>query len=292
MADQKELEKKGYDYLRLIVGKIKKPVSKLVGKLSTMENRLHFKSYLVDFGERDEDIYISTYPKSGTTLTQVIVYSLVTNGNLDFNHIYDVSPWIRNSSFKRMDPVELPNPRIIKTHDKYSDFPKGVKGKFIYVHRDGMDVAVSLYNQQKDYNYPNLVFSNFLKKHLKSNSWFKHTQAWLKNKNKHNILYIKYEDLVKNKRQEVDRIIEFLGLDCSEETIEKALHQSSFEFMKANEDKFGDRPEPKLTKEYNQFIRKGKSGEGKNSFSKEEEEIFTKKYKKFVKSIESKVFKK
>ena len=76
MADSKELEKKGYDFIRGLVTKVKKPIKKLVKRLSDIENKLHFKSYLVDFGERDEDIYISTYPKSGTTLTQVILYCL------------------------------------------------------------------------------------------------------------------------------------------------------------------------------------------------------------------------
>ena len=103
------------------------------------------------FGERKDDIYISTYPKSGTTVMQMILYHLTTDGSMDFNHIYDVSPWIRNASFRSQKPPNLPSPRLIKTHDHYKDFDKNTKGRFIYVYRNGMDVAVSHFHQETNY---------------------------------------------------------------------------------------------------------------------------------------------
>ena len=64
-----------------------------------------------------------------------------------FDHIYDVSPWIRNAAYLGQKPPDLPSPRIIKSHDKHKTFFKETKGRFIFVYRNGMDVAVSLYNQ-------------------------------------------------------------------------------------------------------------------------------------------------
>ena len=56
--------------------------------------------YFMDFEERECDIFVVTYLKSGTTWMQVILHNLLTDGNMDFNHIYDVSPWPKNQSYK------------------------------------------------------------------------------------------------------------------------------------------------------------------------------------------------
>ncbi len=240
------------------------------------------------FGERDDDIYIVTYPKSGTTVLQMILYQLTTDGKMDFNHIYDVSPWIRNASYKRQAPIELPSPRIIKSHDYNWEFSKNTKGKFIYVFRNGPDVAVSLYHQQKNYNKSDLQFDNFLKSFLKRKAWFKHTKGWFENKKKLPVLYIKYENLLENKAGEINRILNFCQLSPDKEAIERAIHFSSFEYMKKHEKLFGDQP-PEKKKVYDQFIRKGASGEGEKYFSDEQKNKFLLLYNKKVKPYEKKI---
>ena len=281
MDKEKSIEYIGYGALSNLFRKIYKAISKFGSKFAKLANELHFEQYKMVFGERKDDIYIATYPKSGTTLMQMILYHLTTDGKMDFEHIYEVSPWIRNASFRKQKPVELPSPRLIKSHDDYKKFPKGTKGKFIYVYRNGMDVAVSLYHQQKNYNKIDLKFDVFIKSSFKSKSWFKHTKGWFKNKNKFPILYVCYEDLLKHKRAEIDRIVEFCDLKPSNEAIDRAVKYSSFEYMKQNEKMFGDQAlEDKNV--YDQFIRKGKSGEGKEMFNKKQKEEFTRNYQKMV----------
>lgn len=46
-----------------------------------------FRISRLTFETLPDDIYISTYPKSGTTLMQMIVYQLTTDGRMDFLHI-------------------------------------------------------------------------------------------------------------------------------------------------------------------------------------------------------------
>ena len=244
MNKQQELEFAGYGFLSNLLTKLHKLLSQPINKLAKWAERLDFEQYKMQFGERDSDIYIVTYPKSGTTVMQMILYQLTTNGSMNFNHIYEVSPWIRNASFLKQKPVtDLPSPRIIKSHDSYSVFGKETKGKFIYVYRNGMDVAVSLYHQNKNYNNSKLDFDKFLNTgFLKKKPWIKHAKAWLANKKKLPVLYIRYEDLIENKASEIDRIIEFCGLEVSEEAKQRAIKRSSFEFMKRHEDKFGEQP--------------------------------------------------
>ena len=105
-----------------------------------------------------------------------------------------------------------------------------------------------------------------------------------------NIIKNELQDLINNKRNEIERIISFLNLKCSETAINRALKYSSFTYMKQHESKFGDQPIEKKEKVYNKFIRKGKEGEGKKQFSKEQRKIFNDLYIDKVKDLEKKIF--
>jgi hypothetical protein len=47
---------------------------------------------LRDFVPRPDDIFIVTYPRSGTTWMQMILYQLTTDGDMTFAHIEQVCP--------------------------------------------------------------------------------------------------------------------------------------------------------------------------------------------------------
>lgn len=253
-------------------------------------DELHYLKYKIEFGERDDDIYIVSYPKSGTTLMQMLIYQLTTNGEINFKHIYDISPWIRNESIRRKEPGEFPSPRIIKTHDQYKEFDQETKGRFIFIFRDGMDVAVSLYNQEINYKNTEESFSEYVEKFItkKRYNWFDFTQEWFKNSKRLPILYIRYEDMLNDFEKELNRIANYLGYVVDEKNLPRIKERCSFKFMKSHEDKFGERPPEK--KVYDQFIRKGKAGEGKEKFSKEEKEKFISRYRKKVGFLELKDF--
>ncbi len=287
--EKQSIEHLGYEFMARFCIKLGRNINKAGNWFIKQASNLRFEQYKLAFGEFDDDIYIATYPKSGTTLMQVILYQLTTSGNMDFEHIYDVSPWIRNASFRNQKPKELKPPRLIKTHDGYKEFPRGTKGRFIHVHRNGKDVAVSLYNQQKDYNNNYLKFDKFLEGFLKKKAWFKYSKQWFENKKGLNILHIHYEDLLEDKHKEILRIVNFLGLDVDEQTIARAIKYSSFDYMKKHESKFGEQPSDRKKHEmrYNNFIRKGKKGEGDNLFNEQQKEQFNKYYKKIVAPFEN-----
>ena len=289
---EKDTEYIGYGQLYLLFLKLYRIANKPVLKLKRVADKMRFEQYKMKFGEREDDIYIVTFPKSGTTLMQVILYQLTTSGDMGFNHIYDVSPWVRNASFKGLKVSNQPSPRIIKSHDYYKEFSKGVKGRFVFVYRNGMDVATSLYHQNKNYNNSRLIFDKFIDNFLKpqKKTWFNYTKAWFKNKHNFPILYLKYDDLLVDKEREIKKIIKFCNLDSNDEAISRALKYSSFEFMKEHESKFGE--QPVNSKVYNQFIRNGKTGEGKDMFSEMQEQKFNEYYDKTVKAQELKTYNK
>lgn len=244
------------------------------GKIGLVWQQLRFLQYERAFGERDTDIYIASFPRSGTTLLQVIVYHLIHDGGMTYAHLDDVSPWLRNLAMKKLPVPVVPEPRVIKTHDPYSLFPPDKKGKFLFVIRNPADVAVSNYYNWKNYNDPDLKPGEVFDKLIRTDSaggYFNFNRAWLENKKGFLILYLQYEELLNNKAREIERVANFLDLPLHPEKLNELLELSSFDYMKHNEEKFGE----KRTRDrggaiYNQFIRNGAMGEGEVLLTEEQ----------------------
>lgn len=228
------------------------------------------------FGYKKDDIYVVSFPKSGTTLCQVILYEMVNNGQNEFEHINDVSPWIRNEVFKNNPIKEIPGRRIIKSHDYYKLFPRAFNGRIIFVYRDGRDVALSLFHQKKNYNNPSLSFEKHFAEMFGKGpmNWFRFNKLWFENKRNYNILYVSYNEMVNNKLKVINKLADFLKIDLNTFDTNIVLNKSSFEYMKANEQKFGEKPEKKTERVYNQFIRNGLIGEGKEILTSDQAEFF------------------
>src|SRR6476619_4193224 len=79
---------------------------------------------------RPDDIFIASFPKSGTTLMQMMLYQLTSDGSMEIPHIDSVCPWFEYEFMNhRGDSTQelfaaLPSPRIFKTHMHYDDLPR------------------------------------------------------------------------------------------------------------------------------------------------------------------------
>lgn len=251
----------------------------LTERMKKFNARLRFIKYELLFGERDEDVYIVSFLKSGTTWMQQILYQMTTQGDMGFKHIYEVSPWLRNLSFTSSPLPELPSPRLIKSHDPYHLMRKGKRGRFIFLLRNGIDVANSLYHHRKDYNDNKITFDKSFDISFNQSgheNWFEFNREWLLNRNKHSILYVRYEDLKTKFDHEINRIAGFLSVTLTPEAILRIKERTSFDFMKQNETKFGEQPLPdKHVIIYNNFIRKGEVGGGIDLINKEQLKIYS-----------------
>lgn len=244
------------------------------GMIERAKEQIRFLKYERDFGERDSDIYIVSFPRSGTTLLQVITYHLTRDGEMTYRRLDEVSPWLRNLAMKKLPVPDVADPRIIKTHDPYSLIHPGKKGKFIFILRNPADVVVSNYYNWKNYNDRDLKLEEVFDKLIRTNSatgYFNYNRKWLENKKGLPILYLRYEDVVNNKQREIEKIAVFLNVPILEVKLRELLELSSFDYMKEHEHKFGE-PQPKSnpTGIYNQFIRQGQVGEGEMMLSKEQ----------------------
>eukprot|EP00873_Tetraselmis_striata_P014215 jgi/Tetstr1/434479/TSEL_023571.t1 len=116
----------------------------------------HFDSEVWnDFPFRKDDVIIASYGKSGTTWSQQIVGALVHQDNPAAN-IQDLSPWLD----LRVPPKEVKiaaleaqdHRRIIKTHLPVDALRMHPDVKYIYVARDGRDIAWSMFNHYSSGN--------------------------------------------------------------------------------------------------------------------------------------------
>jgi hypothetical protein len=174
----------------------------------------------VEFLARPDDVFIVTYPRSGTTWMQMILYQLTTDGNMDFPHIYEYCPWFERSSRSGVGFETRPSPRLFKSHLAYKKVPKG-PCKYIYVARDGRDVAVSYYHLHRNYNGFEGTFADFFDRYLRGKvefgSWFEHVRGWWRHRHDPNVLFLRYEDLLDDLEGGVRKIIAFCGFEIAPE---------------------------------------------------------------------------
>lgn len=97
------------------------------------------KLSVAEFEPRPTDVIITPFGKSGTTWTQQIVHTLRTRGDMDFDDISRVVPWIETSRLLGLDinADQQWLPRVFKSHLSYDKVPKGAT--YINVIRSPVD---------------------------------------------------------------------------------------------------------------------------------------------------------
>lgn len=221
---------------------------------------------------RPDDILIATYPRSGTTWMQMIVYQLASGGRTGFHHIAEVVPWFERFAETGRDVEAMRSPRIFKTHLRWGGWLRSVpKGpcKYIYVERDGEDVAVSYYHHHKaTMGYKGTFdqfFPMFLRGRVGYGSWFRHVAEWRAQRNNPHVLYLTYEQLKADLAGTMRAVADFCGFAIDEAKFPQLVENCTFNYMKQHEMKFEHHTgivwENGLALE--NFLRKGETGEGK-----------------------------
>ncbi|XP_072135457.1 amine sulfotransferase [Mobula birostris] len=258
--------------------------------ISSIYEKEHLEQ-LRHFEIKDSDVFIVTYPKSGTIWMQQIVSLIYADGDISaiqYKPAIDRVPWIEvpNSKFP-----ERPSPRLNTTHLPYHLIPKGLKekkGKVIYVARNPKDTLVSSYYF---HNYFALCeapkdFTDFFEKFLDGrvifSCWFDHIKDWYVHKDEFNFLLITYEELKKDLRATVQKICNFVGRQLDDEQLENVIKYSSFNLMKTNP-MANYEGIPK--KQMGTFLRKGVIGDWKNHFTVAQSEMFDKVFQERMKDL-------
>jgi hypothetical protein len=197
----------------------------------------------LSFRPRPTDVLIATYPKSGTTWLQQIVYGLRTRGGMEFDEINAVVPWIEIAFDMGIDLDASPT-RAFKTHLAWTDVPKGAK--YICVVRNPKDVVVSMYHyfsgslfEAGSISLQEFASEFFMKRSGGARYWT-HVASWWEQRGREDVLLLCYEDIKVNLGETIRAVAKFIDCPLDDALFEIVARQSSFEFMKAHESQFDD----------------------------------------------------
>ncbi|QVL50319.1 MAG: sulfotransferase domain-containing protein [Thiocapsa sp.] len=233
-------------------------------RMKAAKERINFSGML-----RDSDVFLVGHPKSGNTWLAFMLAVLAENDHeerVNTSNIGDFVPTIHNWDQSIGKYEGLHSPRIFR-----NEAPKypGLYPKTIYIVRDPRAALLSYYHhcvhdtRSTDWSISDFVDEMLSEGCIKSLEphlirWDRQVENWLKRAERQPVIFVKYEDLKTNCSGTLKKLSDFIGLDCSDDTIELARTRGSFSNMRANEKKFGAESYPGEKGARGFFMRKGK----------------------------------
>uniref|UniRef100_A0A6J0V0P8 Sulfotransferase n=1 Tax=Pogona vitticeps TaxID=103695 RepID=A0A6J0V0P8_9SAUR len=244
---------------------------------------------LEDFEIRDSDVYLITYPKSGTMWTRnilsLIYYEGYQNGTETITSTNDIQSVEYN--MLKLNYLNIISPRLFFSHLPYNLVPKGLRsgrGKVIYVARNPKDVLVSYYHFSKVFlkmgeaEELDTFVGKFLAGKVLAGSWLDHVEGWSTHRDDFNILFLTFEEMKKDLRSSVLKICNFLGKRLNEKEVDDVIAKAAFHKMKMDPTRNVDFCLEHYPELFNSrkggFLRKGTIGDWKNTMTVAQNELF------------------
>jgi aryl sulfotransferase len=242
------------------------PTRELVDFLS--DSRV-WPEFMKTAGFVEGDIVIADPFKAGTTWTQRTVEQILNNGEETGERLSDKSPWLDSSwgdhagmIAKLKEQADKGNRRVMKSHLPADCVPIQDDVFYIFVGRNGKDLACSFHNYLHNFNSETMqeidkLYSEHTGKPQKLvipesaaeffDLWLDSdgylccdlldvTQTWWNLKDKPNVLMLHYNELKSDLETQVKRLAEFLKLDPASLNIEQILEHCDFGYMKKKAD--------------------------------------------------------
>jgi len=219
---------------------------------------------------RPDDVWIVSYPKTGSTWLRHLVTNLyraktsergtpATFAEVDLfiPFLEDKTAWTSRNMFR-----EMPAPRVFKAHEPWScdTFPcTNVVGaqartqcmcpqcahyfkRVIYVYRSGIETLASYYRFRLGLRHikEGFSFGRFAnqRRMYPGTSWGDHVRSWkyAQETKQAEVLWVSYENLTRDPESQMKRIAKFLGVSASLEDLQFAIDASSKKTMKKMEE--------------------------------------------------------
>lgn len=212
-----------------------------------------------------DDIFLTSYPRSGNTWTRFLVGNLVhTEEAVTFLNVERLVP----DMYKHGDHYlrHLPRPRILKSHEVFDPRYK----KVIYIVRDPRDVAVSNYHWEMKQRamadtcpieafLPNWIDGKVWDR---LGNWGDHVTSWVSTRgDKDGFIILRYEDMIADPARELVKVASLLGIEPTQERLTRAAELSSADRMRQLEETQGKKwVQTRYTRQDKPFVRKASSG--------------------------------
>lgn len=198
-----------------------------------------------EFQPRPTDVIITPWSKSGTTWLQQIVHGLRSGGDMSFDDISRVTPWIEVADALGidLDADQGWEPRGFKSHYSYHAVPKGCR--YLVSFRDPHRALVSYYRFYEGWLFEpgTVTLDEYLAPHLdrsRGKDFWTHMESWWARRHEDDTLLLSYELMQEDHRPAVRKIADFLEIDADAALIDLVTEQSTLEFMLEHIDKFND----------------------------------------------------
>lgn len=219
-------------------------LTEIQGRMATPEDWVGgFKNYR----PRPSDVVISPFGKCGTTWLQQSFHTLRTRGDMDFDDISRVVPWIETSRMLGLD-LEAPQraePRGFKSHLSYAAVPKGAR--YVVSLRDPKDAMVSMYRFTEGWFFEPAAISiadfaraRVLAKPEEPTSYWSHLLSWWAERDNPDVLLLSYEYMSDEPEATIRRLAAFCGIPLDDALMALTLERTSLAFMLAHKDRFDD----------------------------------------------------
>lgn len=193
------------------------------------------------------DIIISPYGKCGTTMTQQAFHTLRTAGDMDFDDISRVVPWIEMSPLLGIDlnAPQRARPRGFKSHLSYTNVPKGAR--YVVPLRAPGDAFFSMYRFMEGWFLePGAVaiedfFEGWLNgRGAEGEGYWEHLLSWWAVRDRPDVLLLSYRNILSDPAGNIRRLAAFAGIPLDSGLLELTLERTSRSYMLAHKDRFDD----------------------------------------------------
>lgn len=194
---------------------------------------------------RPDDLFVVSFPKSGTTWVQYIVCLIYSEGvPPDGPIMFGATPFLEFVGGEGVLEYEKPIP--IKSHLPITHLPFHPVAKYIYVCRNPKDTLVSYYFHIKTETgcpeYVSMTMETFFREFMEGkadwNDYYDHVIGFYQHRHDANVLFLTYEEMKADLRSAVMEIANFMGpeygkkLHQDKDLLDKIVQEASFRSMK------------------------------------------------------------
>lgn len=217
-----------------------------------------------------EIIPLVSFPRSGNTWMRVLLANCIMKeperlSELGLSRVTPTAVSLIDYEFCESQLIR-DAPILIKEHYNFTKMPYNNFKKAIYIYRNKYECLRSYWTytmKESPGLYPNC--RTFLKCYDDyAGTWEHHIESWKQaiNIEGHDVLLIKYEDLIEDSKTQLKRCCDFMNINIADEKLEKALENSNKDTM-AKTLKVGNiflqEDEVEFRREYDKIMRRNES---------------------------------